>query len=174
MAAIPGWVYVILGIVMIAASQLINSKTETNSLTIFLYIGIIFIVIGVGKYVFRAVFKKGDKQPTQKHRKQPAYVNTEQRGHQHVVHPHHQQPQHQTSHPQQTAPQTYQTHHQAQRQHTHRTPHHEVTHMRGQHEVHRATQQQHPQHMSIIACPTCGTSHYNYANYCMKCGSRIK
>ncbi|MBW2990767.1 hypothetical protein KY348_03615 [Candidatus Woesearchaeota archaeon] len=176
MAPIPGWVYVILGIIMILASQLIKDSEGAKPLLVFLYVGILFILIGIGKYVFKAVFRKDDKHPKQKKMNQPAYVNTEQRGHQHVVHPQTQQPQHQASHhqAQQSAPQTHQIHHQAQRQHTHRTPHHEVSHMRGQHEVHRATPQQHPPHMSIIACPACKTRHYDYARYCMRCGTKIK
>jgi uncharacterized OB-fold protein len=53
----------------------------------------------------------------------------------------------------------------------------------GQHEIHRVSPQraqspmsQAPQavHLSIIACPLCGTRHYDYAKFCMQCGTRIK
>ena len=145
MAPIPGWVYVILGIVMILASQLIKNSDGSKPLLIFLFVGILFVIIGFGKYIFRGVFKK-KKEPTYKKHVHPAMPRI------------HNPPQH-TAHPQQP-PQT------------HPAAHQKATHPQSPHEVHRATQ--HPQHLSIIACPACGVRHYNYARYCMKCGTRIK
>ena len=147
MAAIPGWVYLILGIIMILASQLIKEPDGSKPMLVFLYVGIIFIIIGIGKYIFKAVFRKEDKKSMQKHKLEQGYINTEHRGHQHVIHPQHQQHKQyqQSSHP--------------------------VSNKQGYHEIHEA---QHPQHMSIVTCPLCGTRHYSYASYCMRCGARIK
>ena len=82
---------------------------------------------------------------------------------------------------QQMPQQTQQTHQAQQTQPRHQTPHqthrqhtHPVTHMQGEQHVQKATQQQHPQHVSIIACPACSTKHYDYARYCMNCGTKIK
>nr|MCK4929845.1 hypothetical protein [Nanoarchaeota archaeon] len=73
---------------------------------------------------------------------------------------------HHTTHPQQQVPPSQ----------SHQPMHHGISHLQGQHEVHRATQQptQQSQHLSIIACPACSTRHYDYARYCMRCGTRIK
>lgn len=150
MAAIPGWVYVILGIFMLAASQLIKSNDGSKPLIIFLYVGILFIIIGLGKYIFNAVFRKKEEKPS----------GTVHKEHKHQVqHPlHHSTQQH------------------AQPSQPHQPMHHGISHLQGQHEVHRATQQptQQSQHLSIIACPACSTRHYDYARYCMSCGTRIK
>jgi len=29
-------------------------------------------------------------------------------------------------------------------------------------------------HPTVIACPSCGLKHYNHANYCQHCGSKMK
>ncbi len=42
------------------------------------------------------------------------------------------------------------------------------------HHVSRAKKSRQPSHPSIIACPVCGAKHYDYANYCMKCGARME
>jgi hypothetical protein len=44
---------------------------------------------------------------------------------------------------------------------------------KGHHHVQQAGEQP-VQHASIVACPICGTRHYDYAHYCMRCGTRIK
>lgn len=168
MAAIPGWVYLILGIIMILASQLIKDADGSKPMLIFLYVGIIFIIIGIGKYIFNAVFRKEDKS-MQKHKLEQGYINTEQRGNQHVVHPNQQQPRRQSH--QQYNHQPIQQHQQdSQLRHSAPNPSN-TPNARGYHEVHKA---QHPKHMSIVACPLCGTKHYSYASYCMRCGARIK
>lgn len=148
MAPIPGWVYVMLGIFMTAASQLIKREDGSKPLIIFLYVGILFIVIGFGKYIFKAKSRKKQEKP----------VSTKHPSH-HAVHPHHQR-----AHPPQP------------RQAVHHRVSHSQTPSQSQHHVQRVSQQQsqQTQHPSIIACPACGTRHYNYANYCMKCGTKIR
>jgi hypothetical protein len=45
----------------------------------------------------------------------------------------------------------------------------------GQHHISRiANPQQRVQHPSIISCPSCGTRHYDYAHYCMRCGTHLR
>jgi len=146
MAAIPGWVYVILGVIMLLASHFIKESDGSKPLIIFLWAGILFIIIGIGKYVFKAVFKK------EKHKPRPAVHKEPVRPAQHTAHrttPLHQPPP--------TQPRT--------------SAHPKLTQLHGKHEVHRT---QHPQHLTIISCPACGTKHYSYANYCMRCGTKIK
>jgi len=148
MTTIPGWVYVILGVIMVLASNLIKEGDGSKPLIIFFWAGGLFIIIGVGKYVFKAVFKR-DKQKTK-----PALHKKPVRPAQHTAH--------RTTHPYQypqTQPQT--------------STHHKLTQLHGKHEVHRAQQPPHPT-LIIISCPRCGTRHYSYANYCMRCGAKIK
>lgn len=148
MAAIPGWVYAILGIVMILASELIKDTDGSKSLLLFRYVGIVFIIIGVGKYIFKSAFRK-KKAPN---------------------HPAHRQPHHAAQH---------QTQARHARQSTPHHPQHKLAHLQGQHTVHRATPQQaHPLHptqqSNILACPRCGARHYSYADFCMKCGTKLR
>ena len=43
-----------------------------------------------------------------------------------------------------------------------------------QHHIHKVNPQEINPHPSIISCPACGTRHYDYAHFCMKCGGKIK
>ncbi|MAG39106.1 hypothetical protein CMO90_03380 [Candidatus Woesearchaeota archaeon] len=52
MTKIPGFVYFILGIIISAYSKYIEEKTKADFLTIFFYIGIFFIFIGIVKMIF--------------------------------------------------------------------------------------------------------------------------
>jgi hypothetical protein len=168
MASIPGWVYIVLGAVMIGAAEFVNSKTKTNSLTIFFYIGILFLIIGVGKYLFNSIFKKKDD------------LGTKQARAHHIRNVQHQSMANQGFNNQGFA-------------HQHPQGHQFPSHLQGQHHIQRVSQQssaqpptqsypqtqqqqyqQFAQHPSIIACPACNTRHYDYANYCMKCGTRMK
>jgi hypothetical protein len=197
---------------MILASQLIKDSDGTQKLILFLYVGIVFILIGVGKYIFKSVLKKNDVKPlhipkdrqigrkvqapptlkqTQWARENtpPDYLNPPDyngplvserhaRSQKKRSHPHHA---HQKTHP-------HPVHHaqkaQAQQKPANSThqpypshpahpsrPQHKLSHMSGKHEIHRAQQ---PQHLTIIGCPVCGTRHYSYADFCMKCGAKMK
>jgi hypothetical protein len=169
MASIPGWAYIIIGIVMTVLSKMVEAKTKPGNFALFFWLGIVFVVIGVGKMAYKAIFKKGDKQPKQQrkaalhHRAQHSQNPVQQRNYQQFNAQ--QKPVHQARQgafqqmPQQQAAATH------------------AFHFQGQHEVHRANQQQpvqQPQHPSIIACHLCGVRHYDYANFCMNCGTRIK
>lgn len=154
MAAIPGWAYVVIGVLMSAFSKLVEAKTEPGTFKLFFWIGILFILIGVGKYIF----KRNKKEPL-------AY---------------HQLQQHQQPHPQQHPQQYHPQHAQQQPQMIHQFQQSPVktNFSQGQHHVNKVVQQQPiaqlSQHPSIIACSACGTRHYDYARYCMQCGTKIR
>ena len=150
MTAIKGWVYLILGVIMIASSQLVKYDDGTKPLRVFLYIGILFTVIGIGKYIF----KRGAKEEQKEQNPQPVNraMTQEQMRQQRRAQRHANQFNQQIDLSSQQQPSNF---------------------FRGQHQVQQAGEQP-VQHASIIACPLCGTRHYNYAHYCMKCGTRIK
>jgi len=148
MAAIPGWVYILIGVLMSVFSKIIEGNTKPGTFTLFFWVGIFFVVVGIGKLVFKGVFKKEQNASGTPPLDQPlAPQNTDQRH------------------------QAYAQ--QAQHLQTHRQFQQNTDFSQGQHQVHRTAPQQ-QQHPSVIACPACGTRHYDYANFCMRCGSRIK
>jgi hypothetical protein len=161
MAAIKGWVYLFFGAVMIAGSQLgpIETKTGHKPLWIFLYIGILFAIIGIGKYIFRRGSKNSRKGqspiPGSGNQAKPLNrIMTQEQMHQQ------RQAQRHANQPfnQQTSP-----YYQEQ----------PTNFFKGQHQLQQAGERP-VEHPSIIACPMCGTRHYDYAHYCMRCGTRIK
>ncbi len=44
----------------------------------------------------------------------------------------------------------------------------------GEHEIQSTQKKDYVQHATIVSCPVCGTKHYDYAHYCMKCGAKLK
>jgi zinc-ribbon domain len=153
MAAIPGWAYILLGVFISIFSKIVESKSTPGTFKLFFWIGIVFVVIGIGKLVFKS--KK--EQNTLGMSSTDPLLNTP--------------PLDQPLTPQNTSRQYPAYAQQAQHLQTHRQFRQSADFSQGQHQVHRAIQQQHP---SVIACPACGTMHYDYANFCMRCGSRIK
>ena len=145
MAAIPGWVYILIGVLMSAFSKIVESKSEPGTFKLFFWVGIVFVVIGIGKLVFKSKKEQNIGMSTA----DP------------LLNPQNMRPQHQAYAQQ------------AQHLQTHRQFQQNADFSQGQHQVHRAAQQQ-QQHPSVVACPACGTMHYDYANFCMRCGSRIK
>jgi hypothetical protein len=151
MAAIKGWVYLIMGAIMIASSQLVKYDDGTKPLRVFLYVGILFIVIGIGKYIFGSKAKNEQKDPELSYRNQAFAREQMYQQNRAQRHTHANQVNQQAGFPQQQ----------------------QTNFFKGRHEV-QAAGEQPVQHASIIACPLCGTRHYDYAHYCMKCGTRIK
>ena len=137
---------------MIVSSQLIKYEDGTKPLRVFLYIGILFVIIGIGKYVTRRSTKEG-LSPN------PVSQAMDRMAAQEQVH-HQRRAQHRSPSNQ-------------MRQETGFYQQQPTNFSKGQHEI-RAADEQPVQHASIIACPMCGTRHYDYAHYCMKCGTRIK
>jgi ABC-type nickel/cobalt efflux system permease component RcnA len=144
MAAIPWWAYLGSGIAISIMSKIVEKNSKPGSFALFFWIGILFIVVGVGKLVFKYVLR----------REKNASINAQNMQHaQPARHPaHHPLSQH-------APPSGIRMHH-----------------FQGQHQVSKATNQQvRIQESSIIVpCPACGTKHYNYANFCMRCGTKIK
>ncbi len=67
-----------------------------------------------------------------------------------------------------------QTQHRAQHQHTHNQhPNTQHTHHQTQQQTSPAQQTQRQQ-VQIIHCSKCGTRHYATANFCYRCGTRLK
>jgi ABC-type nickel/cobalt efflux system permease component RcnA len=103
MAKISGWVYLIVGIVMIVFSVLVNNNTGKDSMNLFIFAGIIFVVIGFGKIGWKFFMreKKPKKHKQEKHsekqvhhHKQTSHHSSNQNTHQHSSHHHSQNPVH--------------------------------------------------------------------------------
>ncbi len=155
MAAIKGWVYLVFGAIMIISSQLIKDKDGTKSLLAFLFVGIFFIIIGIGKYIF----KRGEKNVQKVPNKIPVNQVINQAMTQEQV----RQQRRAQRHANQSFNQQASPYDQEQ----------PTNFFKGQHQVQQAGERP-VEHPSIIACPMCGTRHYDYAHYCMRCGTRIK
>jgi hypothetical protein len=161
MAAIPGWAYLGSGILIAVLSKIVEKNSKPGSFALFFWIGIIFIAVGVGKIVFKYVFRKEKKAPQNPYASQASHA-----ARQHSVVQH----QRQAVHHQGAAQAPHLNNYPQQSQ---QTPMH---HLQGQHSISKATSQQvRMQESSIIVpCPACGTRHYDYANFCMRCGTKIK
>lgn len=61
---IPGWAYLVVGGVIAGYSRFISSKSSNSALTIFMWIGIFLLIIGVFKIV--AGFITGEKNEDKK------------------------------------------------------------------------------------------------------------
>ena len=77
MTRIPGIAYLIIGILTTGISYFINNKTQTNSLTLFMFIGGIFIIIGLIKLAIREKpktvhHKAAHQQTNQPHQHAPS------------------------------------------------------------------------------------------------------
>ena len=152
--SIPAWVYIIAGAGIAFFSKFVQSRTDINSLQLFFYIGLVFILIGLIKIIFKAGKKKEKALKAQPHHTAYHETHHKPKGLFKTEHQHHQ------------------TAHNSHAHHIHRT--HDSQHQ-PKHHIHKTNQHQtHPQHPSIIVCQSCGTRHYSYANFCMKCGVRIK
>ncbi|MFC1697423.1 zinc ribbon domain-containing protein [Nanoarchaeota archaeon] len=69
MAALSGWVFLILGLFVTIGSHFLGKANESNNLLLFFITGLVFIVIGVFKIVMNIVLGKKPKIPKdqQKH-----------------------------------------------------------------------------------------------------------
>jgi hypothetical protein len=166
MATIPGWVYILIGGVMCSMSTIIGAKVKTNSLTLFFYIGVVFIIIGMFK-LFLRYFKS--KREDRLKRVNGQMLNMKASGN---VKGRIREPGKNINNPINQA-QSKQLSGQAN----------QSNHVQTQHQAHHQNQpghhisKAHPvinPHPTILTCPKCGTKHYAYANFCMMCGSQIR
>lgn len=149
MAQIPGVIFVVIGGIMAWYSKYVESKTENTMMTIFFWVGVAFVAVGVLKIIFdyNSKMPKPVKKKNQEHRPQQAQMHAQ---HQHYAQQHYPQ-----QHQRQVHPQPVHNQHQAAQRY------------------HIQTAQQ-PAHLTIIGCPRCGTRHYSHANFCQQCGTRLK
>jgi predicted membrane channel-forming protein YqfA (hemolysin III family) len=154
MAAIPGWVYVILGIFMIISSKLINTTSKNSKMSVFFIIGIIFLAIGIVKYVFANFLEERRKKAEAK--RQGHAPAAQSFSAQPAAKP---EPAHYASHPMLAQL--------VQRQKAAKID-------KKIDEPYSIEAGHNPQHLSIITCPACGTKHYSYANFCMRCGTKMQ
>ena len=72
MAKIHGIIYLIIGIVLTIVSSVVNNAQNTKSMTLFIYLGYLFIAIGAAKLIIGYVLKK-DKNEKNTNRQLPDY-----------------------------------------------------------------------------------------------------
>ena len=67
---IPFWVFMIIGVVVTGFSLYVDWSTGTSNLTIFIYAGIVFFLIGTIKLLLGLIFNKGffQKKPAKNQR----------------------------------------------------------------------------------------------------------
>ncbi|MFT4303107.1 MAG: hypothetical protein ACMXYG_00950 [Candidatus Woesearchaeota archaeon] len=63
MAKIPGSIFIIIGILFSFLSFYLNNLQGTTSLTVFIYVGYLFIAYGVAKVIIAIIMRK-EKSPT--------------------------------------------------------------------------------------------------------------
>ncbi|MBN2459877.1 zinc-ribbon domain-containing protein [Candidatus Woesearchaeota archaeon] len=169
MAPIPGWVYVVLGIFMIISSKLINRATEDSKMSVFFIVGIIFLVIGIAKYMLANYL---ENRRANSHAKKQAVTQAALDIYQH---PGQASTRHPAAHQAPVAPESA-------RKATPQ-PLHPLDLLQSQkapklkqkiNEPYTIEPGQGQQHLSIITCPACGTKHYSYANFCMRCGTKMR
>ena len=65
---IPGWAYLLVGIIVSVTSNRVREVTENQGMALFFYLGIVMIVIGVAKVLIRFIIKE-DEQTIQEETK---------------------------------------------------------------------------------------------------------
>ena len=60
--SIPHWVYLLVGFIVVLFSYLVNNQSGDNKLTLFIYVGWFFLIIGLFKFLFNVVFLKNLKK----------------------------------------------------------------------------------------------------------------
>ncbi len=121
--SLPWYSFVIVGAFISIYSKIVQLKDpENNAMTLFFYIGIIFLIYGFIKYSFNKTVKKEKKLITRE----------------------------KLSYSQQLRKQQLMMQKQMQQRN------------------------QTPAQYNIITCPRCGARNYSYANFCYKCGARLR
>ena len=116
MAEIPGWAYIAIGAVIAGFSKFVETRSGSN-LNLFIFAGVIFAVIGIGKLLLQAFSRKpgsrpeagvqmpqqarhaqaGQWQPQTHNRQAPQQMGTQEgRQQHHITQARHQQPAHES------------------------------------------------------------------------------
>lgn len=174
---IPGWAYLIVGILVAALSGYVYKFVPKNgqpnmAMAVFFFIGIVFISIGVIKIFFRRIesvqASNFDREIKEATRVQPN--NTQNISHMHRAE-HNVNKIYQENASKQTHTNAYSQTHQYQSPHmTHHNqpPAHQTMHQQMQPTHHMS------QSYAIIQCRKCGNKNYSHSNYCHVCGSRLR
>jgi cytoskeletal protein RodZ len=191
MTAIPGWAYLASGLAITFFSKWVEAKSKPGELALFFWIGILFIIIGVWKIIYKYIFRKEKNSLDKSNNSHQSSFNNQfnSANHSNKAHVNHHSNSHHSNamhHP--NATQNTSTIHNSNNttnHHNHTAP--TLSHYHNA-KVNNAvnknqnfsstspviTKANSPQHVSIISCPFCGTKHYDYANFCMKCGKKLK
>lgn len=174
MASIPGIIYIILGILVSASSYVLNNRNQSNALTMFIFIGLIFIIIGTIKLVIN---RPMEIKPVQRATHAAAPLAPQHTTPNKQTAPQHtSQPQHPTQSPPHTAhakhPQTavHQTQQPITSPFINVSPRNKLEQALLQQEIGEANQQAHISHPEIIICKTCGRRQYKTRSTCFVCG----
>jgi hypothetical protein len=164
MAPIPGWAFLGVGAAVAGFSKFVEQRSNSN-MTLFFWIGCLFVVIGVAKIGYQMLLEKTRPKT-------------------HKNHPHMQQKPMQRQQPLPPMWQGQKRQHGQEPQRTHQpsqqAPWQNTTPTNfnvGTHHVHVPKDEKpadHPGMNNIIACPNCSIKHYSYAKFCMMCGYKIK
>jgi hypothetical protein len=170
--------YVLLGIIVSATSFILNRKNQSNGLTLFIFIGILFVIVGAVKLIINQPEKPRKTNHTPQHAQQASHARQ--------VHPAGQ------TRPQQTIPTHHQGHskqaghHAATRAHEvtpnldqvpspflNVSPHNKVEQALFQQEVQEVSHQTTLHHPEIISCRSCGRRQYKTRSTCFVCGNMV-
>lgn len=149
MVAIPGYVFIVIGVMFAAVSTYVNRSQNITHLTIFVYIGYGFIAYGLAKLVVKYIMKQKGKQSPDAVKPIPSAQNTSTGTAQH----------HAARHP----PPVSSSHTQQQ------------AHSHPQQQQHSTHHQHHKAHVPpgyVGVCSGCGTPMRAVNLYCHRCGMR--
>jgi hypothetical protein len=152
--SIPFWIYLLIGIVMIVVSWIVDMQVEENQMMLFIFVGIIFILIGAGKGLYHKMVVEHGQRSKPKHHK-PAHAH------------------HPARQPHQHSPVTRPVHHRPQQVHQAGVSHvkHHTTH---KHAQPPASHKPAHHHMPPVTCPKCHAKLHPKFTYCPGCGFKVK
>jgi ribosomal protein L40E len=146
MANIPGWVYIIIGMVVSIASYTISY----DKMLFFFYLGFIFIGVGFAKLAFAKVFPN---LKTEDNFKQGIRATTLAR--------------HQATRAQNQRPSALHRYEPQMQQTQYAAQHNQTQH----HAQHQAAQARHTQ---SLTCASCGTRLHPSFTFCPRCGQKLR
>jgi len=143
MAKISGISYILIGIVVVGVSLYSNARTKTQSMTLFIIIGGLFLLVGIVKILLKLAKSKKEVK--------------NRSGHQH-----HNNPQHRNI---RTGP--------SQQAHGSQHPNHQARQQVHHGQVYSQHSQRHSMFPQHVTCRQCGAKNSIGSNFCMRCGHRF-